>query len=72
MATARVAVMVMDADMHAGADTADMNAYADAGIGRRRAQKSRGKRRTDNRFHFESLIWLHNARVIPGARGTQG
>jgi hypothetical protein len=63
-ATARV-MGVMDADMHAGTDAANMNAYADLRRGGGREQKCRGKRRADQRFHLDSLFGFTNARVIP-------
>jgi hypothetical protein len=70
MAAARM-MAVMDADMHTGANAADMNAYADVGTGSCRTQKGGGKRRADQRFHFpDSLLGCTNARVIPWARGT--
>jgi hypothetical protein len=60
----------MNADMHAGADAADMDSDANTRAGGSRAQKGRGKRRADQRFHWNSLLGLHRRRVIPGTRAT--
>lgn len=60
-AAARV-MAVMNADMHAGTDAADMNAYADLRRGGGREQKCRGKRRADQRFHLDSLFGFESPR----------